>query len=130
MSLSQYNKIRMIVVAIIAIAFSQSILRNSFIIPVAILAVSSATLFYLRRKVKGVIADERDYSIGGKAALLSIQLFSVVAVILMFFLYSIRELNVVYEPMGLVLAFSVCVLMLMYSIIFRIKRGKRNQNEK
>ena len=130
MSISKYNKIRLITVVIIAIVFSRAIIMNNFILPMAVLAVSWGVLFFLRRKVKGVIADERDYAMAGKSALLAIQLFSMVATIVMLFLFSARETNVIYEPVAMTLAFSVCALMFIYSIIFKIRMKKEEGDEK
>lgn len=125
MTLSQYKKVRLATAFVTAIVFSQSIIFHNFMIPVAVLAASSLMLFYLRKKVKGVIADERDYVIAGKSALLAIQLFSTAAVIVMFFFYSLRGTESYYEPIALTLAISVCALMLIYSAIFKykIRRG-------
>ena len=119
MTLSQYKKVRLATVFVTAIVFSQSIIFHNFIVPVAVLAASSLMLFYLRKKVKGIIADERDYVIAGKSALLAIQLFSMAAVIVMFFFYSLRGAEPYYEPIALTLAISVCALMLIYSAIFK-----------
>lgn len=130
MTLSQYKKVRIVTAMILGAVFSQAIIFNKIIIPVVVLAIASLFLFYLRKKVKGVIADERDYSVAGKSALLAIQLFSTTSTIIMLFFYYARKINAIYEPIAMVLAFSVCALMLVYSIIFRIKSGKGATNEK
>jgi len=130
MTISQYKKIRIVLVIAIAMVFSQSIILHNFIVPIAVLAVSSLFLFYLRKRVKEVLADERDYLIGGKSALLAIQLFSMAAVVTMFILYSMRDANVIYGPIAMTLSLSVCALMMAYSIIFRIKAKRGPKNEK
>lgn len=119
MNLKQYSKIRLIIVIILAALVGQLIVRKSFVIPVALLAAASLILLYLRKRVEGVVSDERDYAIGGKSALMAIQIYSWIAVVATFFLYSIRDLNPHYEAVGITLAFSTCFLLMSYSIIFR-----------
>lgn len=119
MTQKNYTKIRLVVVVITSIIFSQSLVLENFFIPVMTLAVASLTLLYLRKKVSGVIADERDYQLGGKAALLAIQVYSWIAVVGMFLLYSLQKINPYYEAIAMTLAFSTCILMLIYSLLYR-----------
>lgn len=119
MTLKKYQTIRLIITIIIAIIFSQSIITNNFFIPIITLLISTLTLIYLRKKVSEVIVDERDKEIGGKSALLAIQIYSWLAVIIMFLMYSLRNINPFYEAVALTLAFSTCILMLLYALIFR-----------
>ena len=125
MTLKTYNKIRLGIVIVTAFIFSQSLVLRNFFIPIMVLGLSSLALFYLRKRVIDVIADERDYQIGGKSALLAIQLTSWVGVIIMFILYALGDINPFYQPIAMTLAFSVCILMLTYSAIFKYY-GKHN----
>lgn len=119
MTLKQYQKIKLAMVVIISVIFSQAIYFKNYLVPIAVLAVSSLVLLYLRRTVKEIVADERDYAMGGKAALLAIQIYSWLAVVSMFIFYALRDINPAYEPIGMTLAFSTCMLMLTYAVIFR-----------
>lgn len=119
MTQKQYQAIRLAIVVVMAIFFSQAIYFKNYFIPVAALIIMSLVMIYLRKKVKGVIADERDYATGGKAALLAIQLYAWVAVCVMFILYGLKDTNPAYEPIAMTLAFSTTILMLAYSAIFR-----------
>jgi uncharacterized membrane protein len=119
LTLKQYNKIRLIVVFILAFSISQLIAFKNFFIPVVLVLIASLLLFYLRRKVKEVTADERDYATGGKSALLAIQIYSWISVICMFGFFSLSLNNPIYENIAITLAFSVCILMLLYSLIFQ-----------
>jgi uncharacterized membrane protein len=118
-SLKAYRTIRVVVTILLAVAVSQSIIYKNFIIPIAGVALSSVILLYFRKRVEGVVADERDYAVGGKAARWAIQLYSWGAVIVMFVLFAFRENNQFFEPVALTLAYTTCVLMLLYSLIFR-----------
>ena len=119
MTLKQYQRTKLILTFILAFVFSQAIVLKSFIPPIILLLASSLLLLILRRRVTEIIADERDYLTGGKSALLAIQIYSWVAVISMFILYAFRDRNPSYEPIAVTLAFSTCLLMLLYGVIFR-----------
>jgi uncharacterized membrane protein len=130
MTLKTYNKIRIGVVIVTAFIFSQSLVLRNFFIPIMVLGLSSLTLFYLRKKVVEVITDERDYQIGGKSALLTIQLTSWIGVIIMFILYALSNTNPFYQPIAMTLAFSICILMLTYSAIFKYYSKHNFKDEK
>lgn len=130
MTLKTYNRIRLLIVVITAFIFSQSLVLRNFFIPIVVLGLSSLILFYLRKKVTELIADERDYQIGGKAALLAIQLTSWIGVIVMFVFYALGDKNPIYQPIAMTLAFSICILMLTYSIIFQYYNKRSPKDEK
>jgi len=119
MTNKQYKKIRLIITIIIVIIFIQSVFLDNYIIPVITLITASLILLLLRRKVKDIISDERDMALGGKSAILAIQVYSWVAVIAMLILYASRNINPSYEPICITLAYSTCLLMFIYYIIFR-----------
>jgi uncharacterized membrane protein len=119
MSLKHYRVVKIIFSFILALTFSQAIIYKNFLIPVILLVVGSLILLVLRRRVTEVIADERDYATAGKAALWAIQVYSWLAVVAMLLFYAERDLNPAYEPMAMVLAYSACLLILVYAIIFR-----------
>lgn len=118
-SLKTYQIIKLVMVVALAITFSQLFLYKNYLLAIALLVLFSLVMLWLRRQVKEIVADERDYVIGGKAALLSIQIYSWFAVIAMFVFYGLSDYNPAYKPMGIVLAFSTCILMLVYSVLFR-----------
>ena len=118
-TIKQYQAIRIAIVIVMAIFFSQALYFKNFFIPIAALVVMSLVMLYLRRQVKGVVADERDYATGGKAALLAMQIYSWLAVCAMFIMYGLKGTNPAYEPIAMTLAFSTTILMLAYAAIFR-----------
>lgn len=118
MTLKKYKTIKIIVTFLLAFIFSQAIILENFLIPIGAMVIATLILLILRRKVKEIVADERDYIIGGKSALLAMQVFSWISVIAMFVLYSFRHLNPFYEVIGSTLAYSTCLLMIIYSLVF------------
>lgn len=119
MTQKNYKIWRIVIVFFLAMIFSQSIVRENYLLPVVAMIIFSLILWYLRSRVKGVLADERDYSLGGKAALLSIQIFGWLASVSTLVLYSQRAVNPMYEPVALTLSYSVLFLFLVYGIVFR-----------
>jgi len=115
----QYRIIKLVTVVVLATVFSVSIERNYFLIPIASLVVAWLVLLILRSRVDEVVADERDWQTGGKAALLAIQTYAWAAVIVMFVLFALRDTDPFFEPAATILAVSTCVLMLLYAFIFR-----------
>jgi uncharacterized membrane protein len=121
MTLKKYQQIKLAITVLIAVIFSQSILYKNYLIPLATLIISSSVLILLRRQVKEVIADERDYATAGKSASWAIQIYSWIAVVAMFILYAFKDLNPTYEPIALTLAYSTCLLMIVYSFIYKFQ---------
>jgi uncharacterized membrane protein len=117
-SAKQYRAVKLVTVVVLAVIFNQAFIFKNFLIPAGLLLFFSLFLFYLRKQVKDVIIDERDYATGGKAALLSIQAYSWIAVISMFLLYSFSYLNPYYYTIAATLAFSTIILMLLYRLFF------------
>ena len=118
MTLKRYQKIKMLVVIILAIFFSQAIIFKTFLIPIGMFLVGVLALFYLRNRVTEVVADERDRAVAGKSALLAIQIFSWLGVIGMFGFNAFQDINPSYLAISRTLALTICILMLLYSFIF------------
>jgi uncharacterized membrane protein len=125
MTLKKYKRIKLAFVFGLALVFSQTIYLKNYLIPIALMIVSSLILMLLRRRVKGVIADERDYALAGRAAIWAIQIYGWLAASGMFIFYSLRDSNVIYEPIAMTLAFSTCGLMIMYALLFRYLNRSR-----
>lgn len=130
MTLKKYQQIKLIITVVISVIFSQAILYQNYLIPLATLVIASLVLIYLRRQVKEVISDERDYALAGKSASWAIQIYSWIAVVAMFILYASKNLNPAYEPIAMTLAFSTCLLMFVYSLIFNFHNKIKFTNNK
>lgn len=117
-SLKTYNKIRLVFVVITAFLISQSVILENYIFPIFLVIILSLILFFLRSKVSEIVADERDYLIAWKSAILSIQIFSWILVISMFLFYYFKNTNSSFEIIAQTLWFVVCILVLLYSFIF------------
>lgn len=103
---------------IISIVASQSIIARNFVLPILTIAAGFLILIYFKGRVAEVMTDERDYEAGGTAARWAIQIYGILAVAAMFILYAYQDINPFYEAVAGTLAYSVCFLLLIYSIIF------------
>jgi uncharacterized membrane protein len=119
MTIKQFQKIKLVIIVLLAMSVSQLISFKNYFLPIALMIVASLVLMFLKRRVKGVLADERDYEVAGKSALLAMQIYGWTSAISMFILYAFKEHNPAYEPIAITLAFSTCFLMLLYSLVFR-----------
>lgn len=119
MTLTQYTAVRIGTVIVLAIVVGESVALRNFVIPVIALAATSLVLVFLQRRVKGVIADERDFEIGGKASRWAIQVFSWIAVAAMIVLWTQQDRNPSYVVIASTLAYSVCFLLIVYSVLFK-----------
>ena len=130
MTLKKYQQIKTILTIIMAVIFSQFFFGRNFIWPLITLISGSSILILLRSRVKEIIADERDYALAGKSASWSVQIYSWVAVFAMLILYYFKDLNPSYEPIAMTLAYSTCLLMLIYSLIFKFQSRAKFTKDK
>lgn len=120
MTLKTYQKVRLLITFVLAMLISQLITKESYLWPILLVIVASLVLWFLRGRVKEVIADERDYYLGGKAALLAIQIFGWLGVLTMFLLYYLKQMNPNFEIIASTLSFAILGLFFLYAIIFKI----------
>jgi uncharacterized membrane protein len=118
MNYKQYRNLRIITAAVLAGIISHAVVFNNYILAISAVLVGMAVMFFVKKQVKDILADERDYEIAGKSARYAMGIFSVTGSVATFFFMFQREANPFYETMGSVLAYSVCGLLLLYSFIF------------
>jgi len=119
MTQKKFKLIRILTAMFLAAIMAQAIIFSNYIL--AIIAVIGAVLvvFTSAKKAEGVSSDERTISIGGRAARMSVTVFSVFGAAISFILMISREAGTVYEVSGYVLSYSVCALLILYSLLFK-----------
>jgi len=115
---------RIIAVIIVTIIVSISINYGNWYLPVISIMASWLFLYTLRRKVKEVIADERDYIIAGKASGLTMKIYISSSVIIGMILYSTGKENEILFNIATTLLYSACFLMIFYAVLFKIYERK------
>jgi uncharacterized membrane protein len=94
---------------------------------VALVAIITAFIFLsiCRKKVNEVLADERDYVLAGKAAMMTFIISSMLMVSLGIVIFSIGRGIEKYEYVANTLFYSSCFLVFLYSASFHIYRLKK-----
>lgn len=119
MTIKQFRSVQLLLVMVLAILVGWATVRQNYVIPIMATALTVILLFYLQGRVKEIIADERDYEVGGKAARLAITIFSWIMIIVMFAFLAFRGQNPEFEIIAVALGYSICLLMVLYSFFFR-----------
>jgi len=121
MTLKQFKILKLAVVIILGAAVGVAVSYHNYIISIVAMALAISLMFFFRGKVKEIIADERDYAVGGRAAGLTIQVYAWLMVLLMFLFLFYYDVNPLPEAMAVVatLAYSTCVLLLLYTMFFK-----------
>jgi uncharacterized membrane protein len=115
----QYMWLKVVATMVVAMAVSSAVVSRAFVIPMVVTAIAVVGLLYARTRVSEVVSDERDAAVGGIAALFALRLTSWIAIVAILALYAFRDYNPSYEVIAATLAYTICFLMLAYSIVFR-----------
>ncbi len=119
---------KLVAVTVVAIVVSVSVNYGNWYLPVIFLITAWISLYALRNRVKEVITDERDYKIAGKASMWAMTIYVSFSVIAGLILYIAEKENEVLFAIGSTLLYSVCFLMLLYSVLFKIYE-RRNERD-
>jgi uncharacterized membrane protein len=119
MTVKRFKLYRIMIAAILGAIFSVSIVSNNFILPIISVITAFGMIYMLKKNVKEVLEDERDYEIGGRAARYAMGIYAYLMLIVIFFLFLGRANNPLFETIASILAYSVCSLIIFYSFIFK-----------
>lgn len=123
MKIKQYKILKLFVVIALAILISQLVLAGHYVMSLIAMIISSLILFYFRKRVSEIIADERDYTIAGASSLLAMQIYLWIAVLSFFLIYIFKAGDIVWLAVANILAYSACIILFVYVLIFRLKTG-------
>ena len=118
MNYKQFRAVKLTVVIVVAAVISQAVIYANYWLAAITVTIALIFLLVLKRKIKEVVADERDYKIAGDAARYAVTVFVFLAVVASFILMSLKDVDIVYTVVGIVLAYSACFLMLFYSLTY------------
>lgn len=129
MTKKSFSIYRLIAVIIVAIVVGISINYGNWYLPLAAIVASWVFLYALRRNVKEIMPDERDYMTAGKASLWSMRIYLGVSVIVGLVLYTMGmdEKEGILFSSATTLLYSASFLMLVYAVLFKIYERK-NEN--
>ena len=119
MNAKQYWLVKIVIGVALGGLASYAVIAEQYIIALIGLVLATTILLTLRSRVKDVLADERDNLVGGQAAMIAVKVFCWVAVVTSFLAFALREVSPVNETIALTLAYSACVIMIIYSLVYR-----------
>ena len=115
MSKRIYRLCRMVITAAIAILIVWSITTGNALVPIFAIAGGMGLMYLLGKRVKGVLRDERTYHINEKACRFTLGIFGpIIAVASAVLIALSKTTSPELAPVGLTLAYSACVLVLIY----------------
>jgi len=119
LSSKQFRTAKVVTAVILALAVSQAVVFKEYLVAAAAVALAFVAMVFLKGRVGDVLADERDYEVGGRSALLAMQIFGQAGVLGMFLFLALAERNPAWEAVAYTLAYAVMLLMILYVLIFR-----------
>jgi len=124
MSIKKYQLLRLLVVILLSASISMAMSLGLYYLPLAAIAVAMIILTLSRKRVAGILADERDYQLAGDSARYAITIFSSILVIAMLVLMGMNDIDGHFADLASILAFLACYLMLLNSLVFRFLKMK------
>ncbi len=118
MTAKQFSYFRLAIAAILAGVVSVSVVIGNYLVPIIAVLTTVILMIFIKKTVKEVLEDERDYQIAGKAARYAMIIFSGIAGLMTILFFAFRQIDQEFETIGSVLAYSVCALLIFYSLIF------------
>ena len=110
MDYKTFRTVQMVVAFVFGMLVAVSVVLDNIVLAVVSAAAMLAVVLLLKKKVRGVISDERDYANAGKAARMAVSIFSSVGAITALVLLFMH-----YEVIGSIVADAVCALMLIHT---------------
>jgi len=103
----------------VVVLIGWSIATENAVVPIPAVIVCLVLLYLLRRQVREVVEDERNYRISEKASRFAIQVFALVATISGVTLIAVSTNDsTLLREVGLTLAFCACGILILYLISY------------
>ncbi len=130
MTTKQYQYVRVAVAMLIAITTSIAINLKNYLLPLIAVIIGLIILNVSRKKIKGVLADERDYNLAGTAARYSLTIFVSLMAISVLVLFALKDKNPeTFTNLAMLFAYLICGLMLTNSIVFYFLKAKASSEK-
>ena len=124
MTLKQYTISRLSVVVLIAVAVSFLVVQNNYLLAIVVIVTGMAVMYSLKKRVKDVLADERDWHLAGKSAMITLNIYAIVTTFGGFGMLVLSSRYPELKQTANWLFYSVCALLLLNSSIFTYYRRR------
>lgn len=111
--------IKLVIVMLLAATVSLSISNGYYVLPGVAILASVAILLTLQKKVKEVLADERDYELAGRAARQAMTIFSIAMALVGATLMAMAKTYPTLDLIAQSMLYSTCALVLLYSLLYK-----------
>ncbi len=111
---------RIITTIILGMVVGVSVTYDNWYLPVVVMLFAFAFLYTLKKRVREVIADERDYKVAGRASYLAMTVYTIASAVLGIILFIIGKESTAISAVANTLVFSACFFMLLYSFLFKV----------
>ena len=119
MDIKRFRLLGIVVIVDMMALIGWSIATENHLIVIPVFIGGVILLRLLRRQVRDIVEDERSYRIGEKASRFTIQVFALLTAIAGIILVALSGSHCSYtKEIGLTLAFSACVLLILYMISY------------
>jgi len=125
MNKKTYVWARMVLAVLVAGIVSTSVVGGNYVIPIIVAIGAAFALYLMKKSVKEVIEDERDYYLAGNAARWTVLIYASIAAIGSMIFMAMRAQNTSFELVASVLAYSACGLLILQSILFKVFQNKK-----
>ncbi len=119
MTQKKYKFIRIITSFVVAFTVALAVTADNYVFPIIIVLAAMLFMFLAKKQIREVIADERDYDLAGKASRYAMIIYAFLSFLAMMTLLAFKETNPYFESIATTLAYSVCFLLILYSLIFK-----------
>ena len=119
MSVKAYRLWMAAIVVIVAGLAGWAVTAGNAFIPAPAVIIGAAILYFCRRRIKVVIVDERIHRIGEQASRRTIEIAVIVMALVASTLLALGTDNrPELETVGVTLGYSVCAILLLYTILY------------
>lgn len=126
MDLKTFNKFRVVVAFFIAIIVGSAVLLDNMILALVGVVCGIVVLYFLKKKTKGILVDERMNAISNKAAQAVYALVtpSIALASLILTMLGRQQGNSDLESLGVIFSYIVLTMLALYSIFYRYYSSK------
>jgi uncharacterized membrane protein len=111
---------KIVIAGVLGMLIGSAVVIGNFIIPIIAVAAAWIIMYTLKKKVKGVLSDERIEKVAGKASYMTYMIMTLAMTLTGIVLMAMKAKLPYFEPVAYTLVYLACGMMLLYSLLFRI----------
>ena len=124
MTKKQFTFFRLLVVILLAMTISFLVIEKNYILGMVVIVTGMVVMYGLKKRVKDVLADERDWRLAGQSAMVTLNIYAVIGTFGGFMLLVLSSRHPELEQLAYLVFYSICALLLLNSFIFNFYRNR------